>query len=682
MSDLCMYEFEDNVWDEFEQTDDHIVPRPDNERGIEPVFQDDGCKKPRREVIRVSSNAGDCYTAKFASQGKGEGGFQSLKNMLEKDSRSHTPEGVPASRDDDSNKEATSLASGSAGMSNHSFKSSNIDKSSTEFCADDPIIGESGAVVDSDSYQYPLGDISQTDNDISFFDNDHDDKESNDLLYYGWPDIGNFEDVDSLFRSCDSTFGLGGVGNEDDLSWFSSSHTIEGSEDALKPDVKFSSLESSPLKNIPEQHEPSKLNNASSPVNDSNIDSASRNYKSSFRASEGGELYAHSRLTFTNGSDCLSESKYEFTPKEQINFQKKQVKHHNQSEGKRKVQCLENSGSLHHTENLRFKGTNLSSRDSSYEVYPPPVVQKQKKNMGADSFGYLQTHIPYMHLDYILPSNQVLASSTPSGMKSESNFLTSPSPKESSYRSNQVQSTESVYKCSFETPAKTVDVKREKLERRQGFHSSCRSKPKHLDMVIQPPYSDPISVPEQVHHSQSEFENQKEVEAASIRIAADLDSSNVQESSCMSSGLGDISLEASSFHQLQQVVEQLDIMTKLCIRDSLYRLARSAEQRHHYSNLNGGSIDGRDTSGAFTTEGQNKCSGFVDMETDTNPIDRSIAHLLFHRPSDPSVIPDHDGPSLKTHTMINRSINGPPMSEKLVCQEETVCEGDKEAADH
>lgn len=31
---------------------------------------------------------------------------------------------------------------------------------------------------------------------------------------------------------------------------------------------------------------------------------------------------------------------------------------------------------------------------------------------------------------------------------------------------------------------------------------------------------------------------------------------------------------------------QLDIRTKLCIRDSLYRLARSAEQRHNCANLN------------------------------------------------------------------------------------------------
>lgn len=32
---------------------------------------------------------------------------------------------------------------------------------------------------------------------------------------------------------------------------------------------------------------------------------------------------------------------------------------------------------------------------------------------------------------------------------------------------------------------------------------------------------------------------------------------------------------------------QLDIRTKMCIRDSLYRLAKSAERRHNYANTNG-----------------------------------------------------------------------------------------------
>ena len=38
---------------------------------------------------------------------------------------------------------------------------------------------------------------------------------------------------------------------------------------------------------------------------------------------------------------------------------------------------------------------------------------------------------------------------------------------------------------------------------------------------------------------------------------------------------------------------------------------------------------------------------------------------------------------MKLDEQINRSINGPPaLSEKLVCQEETACEGDKEVAEH
>ncbi|KAL6964287.1 hypothetical protein U1Q18_035344 [Sarracenia purpurea var. burkii] len=563
-------------------------------------------------------------------------------------------------------------------MSSRSFKSSNIDAIGTEFCADDLISGEMCGEVDSDPYHYPLGDISQTDNDLSFLDNDCEDKECNDLLYNGWPDIGNFEDVFSMFRTCDSTFGLGGIGNEDELSWFPSSHPTEGSEDVLKSGVKFSSHESNPFKNIPEHHEPSKLNKASSSVDDSNMDSASINYKPNLRVSEGGDPEALCHLAFMHDSDAISECKYEFTPKEQ----KKQAKHPNQRGGKRKDRCLDNVGSLRHTGNLRFKDTKLSYGDSSRQISISPDVKEQKKNIGPNSFGYLQTSAPNMHLDYTYPSNQVHFSGTRLCIKSESTDLTSLSPKKLSSASNRLQSIESCYDRSIEAPAVTVDHKREMLQGRQEFNSSCRSNPKHVVMVVQTASCDPVSVPKQGHHSQNEFENHSEVEAVSTRIPADLDSSNVQESSCMSSGLDDISLEASSFRQLQKVVEQLDIRTRLCIRDSLYRLARSAEQRHHHASLNSGCIDDRNTSGAFIAEGTNKCSGFMDIETNTNPIDRSIAHLLFHRPSGSSVTPAHDGFSHKSHTTIHRPVAGPSvMSEKLVCQEGTASEADKEVAD-
>lgn len=40
------------------------------------------------------------------------------------------------------------------------------------------------------------------------------------------------------------------------------------------------------------------------------------------------------------------------------------------------------------------------------------------------------------------------------------------------------------------------------------------------------------------------------------------------------------------------------------------------------------------------------------METDTNPIDRSIAHLLFHRPSDTSMLPLDETMPLNSNVMV------------------------------
>jgi hypothetical protein len=47
-----------------------------------------------------------------------------------------------------------------------------------------------------------------------------------------------------------------------------------------------------------------------------------------------------------------------------------------------------------------------------------------------------------------------------------------------------------------------------------------------------------------------------------------------------------------------------------------------------------------------------RCTGFVNIETTTNPIDRSIAHLLFHRPSESSTLPRSDTLPLKSTPMV------------------------------
>lgn len=117
---------------------------------------------------------------------------------------------------------------------------------------------------------------------------------------------------------------------------------------------------------------------------------------------------------------------------------------------------------------------------------------------------------------------------------------------------------------------------------------------------------------------------------------------------------------------------QLDIRTKLCIRDSLYRLAKSAEQRHNDANASPQVGDDIEACKAVMTQDANRCTGFMNIETDTNPIDRTIAHLLFHRPSDPSILPLNDPLPFKSSSMIHGSVINPTIvTEKQICQEES-----------
>lgn len=199
-----MLQLEDKEWYEFGESDDHIVPHRGNEHDDQSYVVGSSCKKPRCGPIGVTSDA-DCETM-FRFQGKQKADLANLtkKNtMLEKVSWSKKPDApdgmYPSSCDADLIKEVTHIESDDTGMSNkHCLKSGNLDSSGSD--TKDSVMGDRCTVVDNNLYDYPLNHISQADNDLSFLDNDREDKESSDLLYYGWPDIGNFEDVDRMFR--------------------------------------------------------------------------------------------------------------------------------------------------------------------------------------------------------------------------------------------------------------------------------------------------------------------------------------------------------------------------------------------------------------------------------------------------------------------------------------------------
>lgn len=182
-----MLQLEDIVWHEFCQSGDHIVPYPSSGSAGEHQLPSDNCKKPRYVI------------------GPKEQGFSALNNsrltMLEEGSWSDTPSAFPTSHDNHIVNKVSNLSSSEHNRtSSHCFKSNNMDSIGSEFCTNDPILDDQNVGVDGNSYSYPLGQISQSENDLSFLDDNNEEKNSSDLLDYGWPEIGNFDDVDRMFR--------------------------------------------------------------------------------------------------------------------------------------------------------------------------------------------------------------------------------------------------------------------------------------------------------------------------------------------------------------------------------------------------------------------------------------------------------------------------------------------------
>ncbi|RWW63602.1 hypothetical protein BHE74_00029223 [Ensete ventricosum] len=97
----------------------------------------------------------------------------------------------------------------------------------------------------------------------------------------------------------------------------------------------------------------------------------------------------------------------------------------------------------------------------------------------------------------------------------------------------------------------------------------------------------------------------------------------------------DNSIAETTYCQLQAALSMLDNRLKFCIRDSMFRLAKSATERHNITDRNGTNKDNVEKNAAANGEADNKCRSrnLSASETDTNPVDRIVAQLLFQRPS-------------------------------------------------
>ncbi|KAL0375980.1 UNVERIFIED_CONTAM: protein LNK1 [Sesamum calycinum] len=611
--------------------------------------------------------------------------------MLEKDSWPLPKNRAFTSESDSDRVEASNLTSDNSMPPCRSLK---INNAGLDVCGHN-ILGDKTSIVDNNSFSYPLGGINQNSCDLDFFEN-AENKDSSEFLCYGWPEIGNFEDVDRMFRSCDSTFGLG-VSKEDELGWLSSTDDLGGCGDLLKLDVKFPCPEPKVMENISENHDSSKVYS----TNDSAM-TTSIGYKNSSWNSQKTDSY----MSFVI-EPAVADRKDGFIPHRQggangkiqptisinspsitggasmNNMQTKQIDLQNHS-GARSNEGYFANGTFSRMSGLANEVMQLPSHQAFRSVH----LQQQQDAPFTDSCNYLQNPISYVCSDNSHLSDPASVNVKPSTVKSEPNGLTSVLPRDSSHAPTQAQCTESFRDPPFEVSALATCEQGERQHSCQSSRSLMDNGLENGNVTLQASMFNPFSV--------GKYENHSDPEGSSLGTPAELGSSNIQERAA----LDDISLEAASFRQLQLVMErvvklkmsskelikfmscrlshQLDLRTKLCIRDSLYRLAQSAEQRHNHANLSAGCGDKRDaTNGASVAEGTDKCTSFMDMETNTNPIDRSIAHLLFHRPSGQSNPPAHDSSGSKSSSAVHGSVASPPVWAENLVAKETFSEVEK-----
>lgn len=195
---------------------------------------------------------------------------------------------------------------------------------------------------------------------------------------------------------------------------------------------------------------------------------------------------------------------------------------------------------LHHLDGYSENSCTLQNSVISREImdtnqYYPPIAFQQRG-------------VPHSRYNSEQPSDQVSACESKSGIKSENNPNPSSASNESS-TSNQAQSVESLQGPTVDDRCRKGFEKRVNLQPGQEippFAASARKSSNTKPMVF--PDAAPIQ--------------KIGLEKEQRKAAAELETSNMHGSSCVSSIVDDISLEATSFRQLQQVIEQVLLVNR------------------------------------------------------------------------------------------------------------------------
>ncbi|XP_040991792.1 protein LNK2 isoform X2 [Juglans microcarpa x Juglans regia] len=506
----------------------------------------------------------------------------------------------------------------------------------------------------------------QLDKDVEIFQNTHEDKEQDDLVDYEWANIGSFDDLDRIFSNDDPVFGHTSVGNAD-VQWSSSKDVANSPVKTFPISVDSPSLASGEPQKQSKQFEIKteylQHDDQAFTFGHGNIkDPALHDMQNAHGISDHVEYVGDKRkpvekaqidmdmVVKTSAATSRPATANVMNTEELINKASRQTK---------KLKCQRKSLEKNEGTTLpHLHGTWSSSRNppgqfesqmasSMHQSPPSSMLSQQRLFPGPESLQY--QHVANL---YVVPSAY--------------GNLTSPYPampvlahiRSAEHKHQPLLSGCDGSPCgpnpqskSVNTPVKpltmTPQEKIEKLRRRQQMQALLAIKKQQQQFSQQVPSNNNFITQRCLQESQTQHfeEANLEVEDKSTLPALNPTSPIEQDdSNTVSVAVNNYSVEDMVLYRLQDIISKLDMKLRLRIRDSLFRLAQSAMQRHHASDTGSTNKSSRDEHEVVAKEeinSFNRYSTMPDMETETNPIDRTVAHLLFHRPLElPSRHPD------------------------------------------
>ncbi|XP_024021106.1 protein LNK2 isoform X2 [Morus notabilis] len=475
----------------------------------------------------------------------------------------------------------------------------------------------------------------QLDKDDEIYQNSHEVKEQGNFVDYGWANIGSFDDFDRIFSNNDAVFGHVSLDNPDEL--WSSSRDVANSaaksfpissempikteyvQDDLTCSLQFGKTDDSTSQTLQSVH----------CILD-HVEEASG--KSKPMAKEQPDLGKMVQTTVAASHPAAVNIATQNEVSVKLTRQKKPLKSRKRLEEKiegRPLQelygawpSLRNHSGQHENRLAHTTQPSLSSVQQM-QLLAPEIFQYQHiSNQFAAHPVYGNLKNPYLAMP-------VLSHIQPGKLKHQP--LLSSCDVLAANKNSAKKSAEAPVKPIVMTPQEKI----EKLRRRQQLQAMLAIQKQQQELHRQ--------IPSTNHSTTQNFplENQSQQFGGAYLKIEDLSTFHCLEpnspveqddSSTISAAIDDYSVEETILHRLQDIIKKLDITVRLCIRDSLFRLAQSAVQRHYASDTSSTNKSSKEEREALAKEEINSCSRLPDCETETNPIDRAVAHLLFHIP--------------------------------------------------